>query len=120
MRPNLPIVSLTGTSGGKLLGTLSNLEMNVCYSYGVIASFGLKTVVFGGGGGKGTDIGVMALMGGGDVSSSLLRNQMLSIFMERGIHPSMPMGMFYKYMLGYICYIYILNEWKQKQQSATC
>ena len=82
MRTNLPIVSLIGTSGGKVLGSLSNLEMNDCSSSGIIANFGLGDGVFGGGGGNGPDIGAMTFMSGGDVSSSLLRNLLLSIFLE--------------------------------------
>ena len=54
MRPNLPIFPLIRTSGGKVMGPLRNLEMNNCSSYGVIASFGLRIGVVGGGGGKGT------------------------------------------------------------------
>ena len=77
MGPNLPIVYLTGTSRGNLLGLSSNLEMNACSSSGVISNFGLETGVFGGGGGNGTNIGVMTLMGGGDVSFSMLRNLLL-------------------------------------------
>ena len=73
MRPNLPIVSLPGVSGGKVLGSLINLEMNSCSSSGVIANFGLQTGVVGGDEGKENDIGVMAIMGGGYVSSSFLR-----------------------------------------------
>ena len=67
--PNLPIVSLTGTSGGKVLGSLSDLEMNAYSSPGVIDSFDIGTRVVGGGGGKGTKIGVITLMGGEYVSS---------------------------------------------------
>ena len=54
MRPNLPIVSLAGTYGGKLMGSLSNLEMNAFSYSGVIASSGLGDGVVGGGGGKRT------------------------------------------------------------------
>ena len=43
-------------------------------------------------------------MGGGDVSSSLLRNSVLSMFLERGIHPSMPIGMVDADLLGDICF----------------
>ena len=79
MSPNLPIVSLTGTYGGKVPGSLSHLEMSFCSSSGFIASFGIGTGVVGGDGGKGTEISVMTLMGGGYVSSSFMRNSVLSM-----------------------------------------
>ena len=104
MRTNLPIFSLTDTSGGKVLGLLSNLEMNACSSSGFIASFGIGTGVVGGDGGKGTEIAVMALMGGEYVSSSFMRNSMIPMFMERGVHPYMPMGMVDEDVLGDICF----------------
>ena len=75
------------------MGSLSNLKINDCSSSGVIASFGIGTGVVGGSGGKGTDIitniGVITLMGGKYMSSPFLRNLMLLLFLERGIHPSM-------------------------------
>ena len=104
IRTNLPIVSLTGTYGGKVLGSLSNLKMNACSSSGVISSFGLETRVVGGGGGKGTDIGVIILMGGGDVSSSFLSKSVLSMFLERGINTYMPVAMVDADVLGDICF----------------
>ena len=70
----------TGTSGGNILGSLSNLKINACSSSGVVASFGLGTGVVGGGGGQGNEIGVMTLMGGGHVSTSFLSNLMLQFF----------------------------------------
>ena len=78
--------------------------MNACSSSGVIANFGLGTVVVGGAGGNGTNIGVMTLMVGGDVSYLLLRNLLISMFMVRGIHPSVPMGMVDEDVLGNICF----------------
>ena len=67
MRPNLHFFSLIGTSGGKVLGWFSNLEMIYCSSSGVIDNFGLGTGFFGGYGGNRTDIGVRKLMGGRDL-----------------------------------------------------
>ena len=78
--------------------------MNAYSSSGVISNFGIWTGVFGGGGGKGTEIGVIILMGGGDVSSSLMRNSVLSIFLERGIQSSMPIGMVDADLLVDICF----------------
>ena len=104
MSPNLPIVSLTGTYGGKVPGSLSHLEMSFCSSSGFIASFGLGSGVVGGSGGKRTKIGVRTLMGGGDVSSSFLKNSVMSMFMERGIHTYMPIGMVDEDVLGGICF----------------
>ena len=89
MRPNLPIVSFIGYSGGKVLGSLSKLYIKDCYSSGVITNFVLGTGVFGGGVGKQTDISVETLMGGRAISLSSLRNLSLEMFLERGIHPSM-------------------------------
>ena len=43
MRTKLPIVSLIGTYGGKVLGSLSKLEINDCSSSGVIDIFGRGT-----------------------------------------------------------------------------
>ena len=78
--------------------------MNTCSSSGVISNFGLGTVVVGGGGGNGTNIGVMTLMVGGYVSSLFLSNLLLSMFMVRGVHPYVPMGMVDEYVLGDICF----------------
>ena len=76
--------------------------MNTCSSYGVIVSFGLEGRIFGGGGGKGTEIVVIILTGGGDVSSPLLRNSVLSMFLEIGIHTSMPICMVDADLLGFL------------------
>ena len=56
MRPNLPIVSLVGTSVGKILGLLINLDMNYCSSYGAIDNFGLGNRIVGGSGGNGCNV----------------------------------------------------------------
>ena len=77
--------------------------MNSCSSSIVVSSFGLRNGVFGGSGGQGTEIGVTILMGGVDVSFSFLRNLILSMFLEIGIHPYMHIGMVYKDVLGDIC-----------------
>ena len=76
--------------------------MNACSSSGFISSFCLGTGVVGGSGGKGTEIGARTLIGGEDVSASLPRNLMLSMFLEREIHPSMPMGMVDDDLFGYL------------------
>ena len=52
MRPNLPIVFLIGTSGGKVMGSLSKLEIIDCSYSGIIANYGLGTGFVGGGGDK--------------------------------------------------------------------
>ena len=99
MRPNLPIVSLVGTSGGKVLGSLSRLEMNYCSSSGFIASFGLGTGIVDGARGNQTDMCVGTLMAVKSISLSSLGIYLMSMFLERGIHPSMP-----------ICIVKIVDE----------
>ena len=120
--PNLIIVSSIDTSGRKVLGLLSNLKMNNYYSSGVIANFGLGTGVVGGFGGNGTRTGVRTFLGGVDVSSSFLRNLLISMFLERGIHPSMPTGMIDEDVLGDICFrnIYTFGMNETKKQSVAC
>ena len=78
--------------------------MNACSSSEFIACFGLGIGVVGGGGGKGAEIVIITLMGGGDISSSLMRKSMLSMFMKMVIHPSIPMGMVDEDLLGDICF----------------
>ena len=73
----MPIVSLTGTFGGNVPGSFINLEMNACSSSGFIARFVLGNGVVGVGEGKGNEIGVITLIGGGVVYSSFLRNAVL-------------------------------------------
>ena len=79
--PNLPIVHLIGTSGGKVLGLLSNLEINYCSFSRVIANFFLGPVVVSESGVNGTNIGARKLIGVGDVPSSLSRNLFLSMLL---------------------------------------
>ena len=43
-------------------------------------------------------------MGGGDVLSSLMRNLVMSMLLERGIHPSMPKGIVDADLLGDISF----------------
>ena len=67
--------------------------MNTYSSSSFIGNFGLGTGVVGGGGVNRTDIGVVKLIDRGYLSYLLLRNLLLSMFMERVVHPYISMGM---------------------------
>ena len=64
--------------------------MNDFSSSRVIANFCLGPGFFDGGGGNRTDSVVGTLIDGRALSLSSLRNSSLSMFLDRGIHPSIP------------------------------